>query len=85
MCSQDLRPQMVLKSGDTVTVEMLTHHAGDDYDKMIKGDKAMEAIYEWGAKMGIDARGATGQGMDPARTGDWPTVRIHEVPVDVCC
>jgi hypothetical protein len=32
--------------GDVITVEMLTHQAGDDYDLMVKGDKAMEAIYK---------------------------------------
>jgi hypothetical protein len=30
--------------------------------RMIKGDKGVESIYAWGAKMGIDARGASGQG-----------------------
>jgi acetamidase/formamidase len=29
---------------------------------MIKGDKGVESIYAWGAKMGIDTRGASGQG-----------------------
>eukprot|EP00775_Hariotina_reticulata_P001825 gene1825-2159_t len=59
--SESLKPNLVIPSGSEVTVEMITHHAGDDPDKMIKGDPGVEAIYEWGAKMGISARGATGQ------------------------
>jgi hypothetical protein len=52
----------VVASGSEVVVEMITHHAGDDPDKMIKGDPGVESIYEWGAKMAIPTRGATGQG-----------------------
>ena len=52
----------MVASGSEVVVEMITHHAGDDPDKMIKGDPGVESIYEWGAKMAIPTRGATGQG-----------------------
>lgn len=46
-----------------MTVEMLTHHGGDDYDKMVKGDKAMEGVFEWtSTKLGTPMRGATGKG-----------------------
>lgn len=51
-----------------MTVEMITHHAGDDPDKMINGDPGVESIYEWGAKMGVPTRGATGQGGPQALT-----------------
>jgi hypothetical protein len=50
--------------------------AGDDPDKMIRGDPGVEEIYEWGASMNIPTRGASGQGegraaqqMDQTRTG----------------
>lgn len=36
-----------MKSGETVTMEVASHHAGHDYAKMIKGDPALEAIYDW--------------------------------------
>jgi hypothetical protein len=36
-----------MQSGETVTVEVATHHAAHDYAKMIKGDPALEAIYDW--------------------------------------
>jgi hypothetical protein len=35
----------VANSGDTVEIEMITHHAGDDYEKMIQGDPGIEDIY----------------------------------------
>ena len=37
--SKDLDPVLTVKSGDEVVVEMATHHACDDWDKMIKGDE----------------------------------------------
>lgn len=33
---ESLKPALVVRSGAEVTVEMITHHAGDDPDKMIK-------------------------------------------------
>lgn len=52
-----------IDSGTTVTVEMATHHACDDWDKMISGDPGMESVFSWdeGGK-GEDFRGATGGG-----------------------
>ena len=41
-------PVLTVASGDEIVVEMATHHACDDYDKMIKGDPGMEDIYLWG-------------------------------------
>ena len=37
-----LNPAAVVSSGDEITVETATHQAGDDYDKMVRGDPAME-------------------------------------------
>ncbi|MBD1550558.1 acetamidase [Pseudomonas sp. C2L12B] len=45
--SKLLKPVLSVKSGDIVTIETLTHHAGDDFDRMIKGDEAAESIYKW--------------------------------------
>ncbi|GAB4813977.1 hypothetical protein N2152v2_001023 [Parachlorella kessleri] len=56
-------PALVVSSGDTVEVAMITHHAGDDYDKMIKGDPDLEDIYYWAAEgQNVDMRGANGKG-----------------------
>jgi len=46
-----------------IVVEMATHHACDDWDRMIKGDKGMESIYVWNQKNKREPnRGATGGG-----------------------
>ncbi|GAX80784.1 hypothetical protein CEUSTIGMA_g8220.t1 [Chlamydomonas eustigma] len=55
-------PKLYVNSGDTVTVEMVTHMAGDYYDGMVKGDPALEGIYHWTDKQAISVRGATGAG-----------------------
>jgi len=38
---ENVKPSLVVPSGAEVTVEMITHHAGDDPDKLIKGDKGV--------------------------------------------
>ena len=61
--SKELEPVLTVDSGAVVTVEMATHHAGDDWDKMIKGDAGMEDIYTWTEdEVGEGYRGATGGG-----------------------
>ena len=46
-----------------IVVEMGTHHACDDWDRMIKGDPGMESIYLWNqTSMGEPYRGALGGG-----------------------
>ncbi len=39
--SKDLEPVLTITSGDEVVVEMATHHACDDWDKMVAGDEGM--------------------------------------------
>jgi len=57
-----------MNSGELVTLETLTHHANDDFDRMIKGDPGAERIFHWtkDGKM-IDRRGAGP--MDPSIYG----------------
>jgi acetamidase/formamidase len=67
---------MVINSGDTVEIEMITHHAGDDPDKMINGDPGVESIYKWNEEgMGVPTRGASGMGDG---------VHILTGPIAVC-
>ncbi|UPK46582.1 acetamidase/formamidase family protein [Paenibacillus pabuli] len=40
-------PVLTVNSGDIVTVEAVTHHSGDDYERMIKGDIGVEDIFHW--------------------------------------
>jgi hypothetical protein len=61
--SKDLAPVLTVDSGAEITVEMATHHACDDWDKMIKGDTGMESIFTWSKdSKGEGFRGATGKG-----------------------
>ena len=45
--SKVVKPAATLKSGDRATIETLTHHANDDYERMIKDDPGAEAIFHW--------------------------------------
>jgi hypothetical protein len=56
--SQSLAPQLTVDSGDTITVETLTHHANDDASLMVLGDPGAESVYEWTPDFkGVDRRG----------------------------
>ena len=57
--SKSLKPLVEVDSGDFVTVETLTHHAGDDFDRMIKDDPGAESVYFWTKdKKNVNRRGA---------------------------
>jgi acetamidase/formamidase len=57
--SKNLKPLVEVESGDFVTIETVTHHAGDDLERMVKGDPGVESIYYWDKKKkGVDRRGA---------------------------
>jgi len=57
---KDIKPILRIDSGQTVTIETLTHHCGDDYERMIRGDANVEKIFHWRNKKDktIDCRGA---------------------------
>jgi hypothetical protein len=57
--SRALPPVLEVASGDVVTVEVVTQHANDDADRMVRGDDGIESIYHWteNAK-NVDRRGA---------------------------
>ena len=57
--SRKLKPVVEIGSGDYVTIECLTHCAGDDYERMIKGDAGAESVYYWTQEQkNVDRRGA---------------------------
>ena len=57
--SKRLTPVIEVEYGDYVTVECLTHQAGDDPGRMIKGDSGAESVYYWTKdKKNVDRRGA---------------------------
>jgi acetamidase/formamidase len=45
--SKKVSPVLRIDSGDIVTIETLTHQAGDDYERMIAGDPGAESVYFW--------------------------------------
>lgn len=84
--SKTLKPQVEVDSGDIVTIETLTHHAGDDIERMVKGDEGAESVYLWTKdKKGVERRGAGS--TDPAvykrGSGDGNGVHIMTGPVYV--
>ena len=57
--SKTLKPLVEVVSGDFVTIETLTHHAGDDLERMVKGDPGAESVYHWDkSRKGVNRRGA---------------------------
>src|SRR5271168_183955 len=57
--SKSLKPVLEVDSGDYVTVETLTHHANDDYERCVRGDPGAESVFFWDkSKKGVDRRGA---------------------------
>jgi acetamidase/formamidase len=71
--SKAVAPAVKIASGDFATIETLTHHAGDDYDLMIRGDAGAESVYGWtperknitrrGAGRVVGAAGGAGEGL----------------------
>jgi acetamidase/formamidase/AraC-like DNA-binding protein len=57
--SKALAPVLTVNSGDVVTIETLTHHANDDYERMVKGDSGAEGVFRWTRdRKNINRRGA---------------------------
>jgi acetamidase/formamidase len=57
--SKHLEPVVELVSGDYVTLECLTHQAGDDPRRMINGDAGIESVYRWTrGQKAVERRGA---------------------------
>lgn len=57
--SRSLKPVLEIESGDYVTIETLTQHCYDDYERMMQGDPGAESVLHWTAeKKNIDRRGA---------------------------
>src|SRR5213083_859801 len=57
--SKSLKPVVEVTSGDFVTIEVLTHHANDDAERMVTGDPGAESVFYWDKqRKGVDRRGA---------------------------
>lgn len=57
--SRALPPVLRVDPGEVVTIETLTQHAGDDWERMIAGDRDAEDVFEWTEQgKAIERRGA---------------------------
>jgi acetamidase/formamidase/AraC-like DNA-binding protein len=57
--SRDIPPVLEIDSGDLVTVETLSQHACDDYERMVRGDSGAESVFHWTSeRKAVDRRGA---------------------------
>jgi acetamidase/formamidase/AraC-like DNA-binding protein len=57
--SRALPPILSVEPGTIVTIETLTQHAFDDYERMIAGDTGAESVFSWTpAGKAVDRRGA---------------------------
>ena len=67
--------QISMNSGETITVEVVSHHSGHDYAKMIRGDPAVEEIFYW----------AEGQALEDKPEPKLPGSGVHLVtgPIEV--
>ncbi len=79
--SKSLKPVVEIESGDFVTLECLTHQAGDDYERMIKGDPGAESVYYWSKdQKNVNRRGA-GPMDAPVGAGGGEGVHICTGPI----
>ncbi|GAQ79982.1 acetamidase/formamidase [Klebsormidium nitens] len=69
-------PVAYIQSGDVITVEVVTHEAGNDWAKMIQGDPGVSDIYYW----------ATGTPITTKNVPKYPGSGSHVVtgPIYVC-
>ena len=80
-------PALMLASGDLATIDTLTHHGGDDYDLLIRGDTDAEGVYAWApGRKNLDRRGAgatTGPAAALRGAGEGLGVHLLTGPVHI--
>ena len=80
--NKEIPPVLKINSGDIVTIEVLTHQAGDAYNLMIKGDKNMEEVYEWtNRQKNINRRGMGDINNKTIGSGEGKGVHLITGPV----
>ncbi len=75
--SKTLAPVLTLKSHDRATIETITHHANDDYDRMIAGDAAAEQIFRWTSDEKTMGRRGAGATEGPFTHGAGEGLGVH--------
>lgn len=57
--SHELDPVLRVRSGAEVSIETLTQHASDDWERMVKGDPGAESVFHWTSeRKNVERRGA---------------------------
>lgn len=75
--SKVVAPSLVVKSGDQVTIETLTHHANDDHERMVAGDAGAESVFEWTRGHKALSRRGAGSTVGPFKLGEGEGVGVH--------
>jgi acetamidase/formamidase len=81
--SRSLLPIVEVASGDYLTLECLTHQAGDDPARMITGDRGIESVYFWTRDQKNVVRRGAGPMAAPNGHGGGQGVHILTGPVRV--
>lgn len=82
--SKAVTPALTLKSGDRATIETLTHHANDDYARMIQDDPGAEAIFRWTREEKTMWRRGAGSIEAPFTYGPGEGLGVHLMTGPVC-
>jgi acetamidase/formamidase len=75
--SKAVAPALTLRSGDRATIETLTHHAADDWDRMIAGDPGAESVFAWTREHKAVARRGAGPAVGPFTRGSGEGLGVH--------
>jgi acetamidase/formamidase len=75
--SKAVAPALTVRSGDRAMIETLTHHAGDDYDRMIAGDPGAESVYLWTSERKAVVRRGAGPVEGPFQRGAGEGLGVH--------
>ena len=75
--SKAVAPSLTVRSGDRATIETLTHHAGDDYERMIAGDPGAESVFRWTSEHKAVARRGAGPTEGPFVRGSGEGIGVH--------
>ena len=75
--SKAVVPSLTVRSGDRATIETLTHHAGDDWERMISGDPGAESVFQWTRERKAVVRRGSGPTEGPFLRGSGEGVGVH--------
>jgi len=80
--SRSAKPVIEIESGDYATIETLTHHANDDSERMVRGDRGAESVFHWDKdSKGVNRRGV---GEMNAAVGAGGGLGVHICTGPVC-